>query len=155
MTHLPPLPDAASAPYPPHPAPIPEEQKDATRDLAERRAADAASLEAREARRKRTALMIGVAIGSTVLVGATALGAHLFTRFARSAQATPRPRKRSSRDDKRKRGGPDRAQVAAGEPYELRYFARKHGISVAVAREIITKAGPDRKAANALAVARK
>ncbi len=152
MTHLPPLPDAASAPYPPHPAPIPEEQKDAARELAERQAADVAGLEASEARRKRAVLMIGVGLGSTVLVGATALGVRLYARFARSAR--PTPRQRASGDDKRKRGGPDRARVAAGEPYEVRYFARKHGISAAVAREIITEAGPDRKAANALALAR-
>lgn len=148
MTHLPPLPDAASAPYPPHPAPIPEEQKEAARELAERQATDVAGLEASEARRKRAVFMIGVGLGSTMLVGATAFGVRLYSHLARTARSTPPPRKRAS-------GGPDRARAAASEPYEVRYFARKHGISAAVAREIITEAGPDRKAANALALARK
>lgn len=155
MTHLPPLPDAASAPYPPHPAPISEEQKEAAKELAARQAADAAHLEQNEARRKRTALMIGIGFGSTVLVGAAAFGLRLYSRLERPTRASPRLHKRESGDNKRKRGGPDRARVAAGEPYEVRYFARKHGISSAVAREIITEAGSDRAAANALALARK
>ncbi|WP_262408691.1 DUF3606 domain-containing protein [Sphingomonas sp. JC676] len=154
MTHLPPLPDAASAPYPPHPAPITEEQKEASREAAEKPVAEAASLQAAETRRKRAAIAV-MGLGSTVIIGATLLGARLYSRFARTAPAAQRPRKRSGADDKRQRGGPDRVRVAADEPYEVRYFARKHGISAAAAREIITQAGPDRKAANALALARK
>ena len=32
-------------------------------------------------------------------------------------------------DSKSNRGGRDRSRVAAGQGYELGYFARKHGIS--------------------------
>ena len=32
-------------------------------------------------------------------------------------------------DDKTKRGGADRRTVAAGEGYEVGYFAKKHGIT--------------------------
>lgn len=65
------------------------------------------------------------------------------------------PRTRSGGDDKSKRGAQDRSRVAANEPYEVNYFARKHGITAGQAREIIQQAGPDRKAANALAERRK
>lgn len=104
MTHLPPLPDAASAPYPPHPAPIPEEQKEAARELAERQATDVAGLEASEARRKRAVFMIGVGLGSTMLVGATAFGVRLYSHLARTARPTPPPRKRGAGEGPR-RGG--------------------------------------------------
>lgn len=57
-------------------------------------------------------------------------------------------------DDKAKKGQQDRSRVAAGEPYEIAYFARKHGISAEDARRIIMRHGSDRdacdKAANRL-----
>lgn len=54
-------------------------------------------------------------------------------------------------DNKKKRGAPDRRRVALGEPYEVRYFARKHDISTAKARAIIKKAGGNREKADRLA----
>lgn len=48
-------------------------------------------------------------------------------------------------DDKNKRGGADRARVAAGEGYEVDYFARKHGISAEQARDLIKRVGNDRE----------
>lgn len=59
--------------------------------------------------------------------------------------------KRKSGDDKTMRDGRDRARVSASEPYELKYFARKHGLSADDARDIIKAAGSDRKKANKLA----
>jgi len=57
-------------------------------------------------------------------------------------------------DDKRKRGAADRRRVAAGEPYEVNYFARKHGLSKDEALKIIKKAKGNRAKANALAEGR-
>ena len=54
-------------------------------------------------------------------------------------------------DDKSKRGGADRARVAAGEGYEVRYFARKHGISTEEAEGLIAKVGNDREKLDAAA----
>lgn len=54
-------------------------------------------------------------------------------------------------DDTSKRGAGDRSRVAAGESYEVRYFARKHGISVDKARELIARIGNDRSKLNAAA----
>ncbi|APO67608.1 DUF3606 domain-containing protein [Rhizobium mongolense] len=51
-------------------------------------------------------------------------------------------------DDKSKRGAADRNKVAGGEPYEVSYFAKKHGISRDKAEAIIKKHGSDREAAN-------
>ena len=51
-------------------------------------------------------------------------------------------------DDKSKRGGGDRARVAAGEGYEVRYFARKHGISKDEAEQLIKKVGNNREKLN-------
>jgi hypothetical protein len=51
-------------------------------------------------------------------------------------------------DDKTKRGAADRSRVAEGEPYEVAYFAKKHGISAEDARRIIKQHGPDRGAAD-------
>ena len=51
-------------------------------------------------------------------------------------------------DDKTKRGGADRRRVAADQPYEVRYFARKHGLTSDQARKIIERCGPDRERAN-------
>ena len=49
-------------------------------------------------------------------------------------------------DDKSNRGAQDQSRVSADEPYEVEYFARKHGITQAQAREIIEKHGPSREA---------
>ncbi|WP_375457942.1 DUF3606 domain-containing protein [uncultured Enterovirga sp.] len=51
-------------------------------------------------------------------------------------------------DDKTKRGARDRATVAAEEPYEVRYFARKHGIAVEQAQGLIDKIGGNRAKLN-------
>jgi hypothetical protein len=48
-------------------------------------------------------------------------------------------------DNKAKRGKADRAKVAAGEGYEVAYFARKHGLTSQQARDLINKHGNDRK----------
>ncbi len=48
-------------------------------------------------------------------------------------------------DDKSKRGAGDRARVAAGEGYEVNYFARKHGITKQQAEQLIAKVGNDRE----------
>lgn len=48
-------------------------------------------------------------------------------------------------DDKTKRGAADRSQVAGGEAYEVDYFAKKHGITAAQARELIAKHGNNRE----------
>jgi hypothetical protein len=54
-------------------------------------------------------------------------------------------------DNKDLRGGQDRAKVSGSEPYEVEYFANKHGISMDRAREIIRQAGNDRAKADQLA----
>jgi len=54
-------------------------------------------------------------------------------------------------DDKANRGGADRGRVAGGEEYEVEYFARKHGISVAQAEELIREHGNSREKLDAAA----
>ena len=54
-------------------------------------------------------------------------------------------------DSKKKRGAADRRTVAAGEGYELNYFATKHGITRQQARDLIAKVGNDRAKLNAAA----
>jgi hypothetical protein len=54
-------------------------------------------------------------------------------------------------DSKTNRGGRDRSRVAAGQGYELSYFARKHGISRDQAKQLIAKVGNDRAKLNAAA----
>jgi hypothetical protein len=54
-------------------------------------------------------------------------------------------------DDKSKRGGSDRRRVAADEPYEVNYFARKHGITRDQAQRLIDKIGGNREKLNAAA----
>lgn len=49
-------------------------------------------------------------------------------------------------DDKTKVGGEDRGRVAGEEDYEVGYFARKHGIDLERARELIARIGNDRDA---------
>ena len=55
-------------------------------------------------------------------------------------------------DDKNDRGEPDRSRVSGSEPYEVKYFAEKHGISVAEAEELIRKHGNNRATLDAAAV---
>jgi hypothetical protein len=45
----------------------------------------------------------------------------------------------------------DRRQVAAGQSYEVNYFATKHGITRVQARELINRIGNDRQKLNAAA----
>lgn len=54
-------------------------------------------------------------------------------------------------DDKTKTDGRDRAKVSASEPYEVSYFAKKHGLAAEQAREIIKQHGPSREACDAAA----
>ncbi len=51
-------------------------------------------------------------------------------------------------DNKKKVGKPDREHVATGQPYEISYFAKKHGISAEDARRIVKQHGGDRDAAD-------
>lgn len=55
-------------------------------------------------------------------------------------------------DDKSKRGTDDRARVAAGEDYEVSYFARKHDITVQEAEDLIKKVGNSREKLDEAAV---
>ena len=142
MTHQPPLPEAATSPYPLHPEPIPEERKLAAA------AAEELQHVAEESGITPTAIGVGAAIG--LAAAAAAVTGAMYAR-RRSSTAT----QRAKGDDKRKRGKSDRGRVAANEPYEVRYFARKHGITAAEARAILKEAGPGRAAANALAISRK
>jgi hypothetical protein len=54
-------------------------------------------------------------------------------------------------DNKSKAGGGDRRRVAAGQGYEVGYFARKHGITQQQAGDLIKKIGNDRAKLNAAA----
>lgn len=47
-------------------------------------------------------------------------------------------------DNKALKGKGDRSRVAAGEGYELGYFARKHGLSRGDAARLIERVGNDR-----------
>ena len=47
-------------------------------------------------------------------------------------------------DDKNQTGGRDRSQVAAGQDYEVQYFAEQNGITVEPVRELIETHGNDR-----------
>ncbi len=49
-------------------------------------------------------------------------------------------------DNRNNAGGRDRATVAADEPYEVQYFADKHGISLQQARDLIDRIGNNRVA---------
>ena len=55
-------------------------------------------------------------------------------------------------DNPNKRGAADRARVAADQGYELRYFARKHGLTTAQANDLIRRIGNDRAKLNEAAV---
>jgi hypothetical protein len=52
-------------------------------------------------------------------------------------------------DDKGNVGSADRRTVAGDEPYEVEYFAGKHGISPQQARDLIAQHGNDRAALDA------
>ncbi|MDP1598526.1 DUF3606 domain-containing protein [Phenylobacterium sp.] len=54
-------------------------------------------------------------------------------------------------DDKNNRGEPDRSRVSGEEPYEVKYFAEKHGLSVAEAEKLIRDHGNDRATLDAAA----
>jgi hypothetical protein len=54
-------------------------------------------------------------------------------------------------DNKIKRGARDRSRIAAGEAYEVNYFARKHGLSRADAEKISKQARGSRERANEIA----
>jgi D-tyrosyl-tRNA(Tyr) deacylase len=54
-------------------------------------------------------------------------------------------------DDKKKRGGADRAQVSREQGYEVGYFATKHGISRDAARKLFDEVGSNREKLNAAA----
>lgn len=149
MTHQPPVPEAGTSPYPLHPEPIYEENTLAAA------AADAKSRAvSQNAKRRREAGAVTAIAFSTV--AAAAIGLLMFRRsMAQSPLAKVKAAKRTrAGDNKRKPGKADRARVAASEPYEVTYFARKHRITAAEARAIIKEAGPNRAAANALAARR-
>ena len=48
-------------------------------------------------------------------------------------------------DDKTRQDGRDRSRVSGSEPYEVDYFAQKHGLSAQQARDLITEIGNDRE----------
>jgi hypothetical protein len=53
------------------------------------------------------------------------------------------------------RGASDRTRIAAKEPYEVSFFAKKHGISIDDARKIINKTRVSRQKADEAARALK
>lgn len=54
-------------------------------------------------------------------------------------------------DDTNNRGAQDRARVAVDQPYEVEYFARKHGLTMEQARELIERVGNSRAKLDAAA----
>lgn len=52
-------------------------------------------------------------------------------------------------DDLSNRGGQDRSRVSADEPYEVRYFANKHGLSEQQVLDLIKQHGNERQALEA------
>ncbi len=54
-------------------------------------------------------------------------------------------------DNKQMTGAQDRTRVSGEQQYEVAYFAQKHGLTAAQAREIIDLAGNDRARADELA----
>jgi hypothetical protein len=54
-------------------------------------------------------------------------------------------------DNKMKRGPADRRRVAAGEGYEVNYFATKHHITRQQARDVMARVGNDRSKLNVAA----
>jgi hypothetical protein len=144
MTHHPPMPDASTSPYPLHPAPLAATHGD---DKPAEQEADEGTDNATGANppilKPKQMLGLGAAVG----IGSAAIVAALLYAGRDDAQGD----KHNAGDDKGKRGRADRSRVAGGEPYEVHYFARKHGITADEARGIIARAGPDRDEANRLA----
>lgn len=68
-----------------------------------------------------------------------------------SVQAGPAGHGGHMADDKNNRGEPDRSRVSGEEPYEVKYFAEKHGLSVAEAEKLIRDHGNDRATLDAAA----
>lgn len=58
-------------------------------------------------------------------------------------------------DDLGNVGERDRDRVSGGEEYELDHFARKHGLTIDQARELIERVGNDRAKLDAAAEAMK
>lgn len=58
-------------------------------------------------------------------------------------------------DNKAKQGQQDRSRVAGNEPYEVTYFASKHGLTQEQARELIARIGNNREELDAAASALK
>jgi hypothetical protein len=54
-------------------------------------------------------------------------------------------------DDKSKTGAQGRRTVAGGEPYEVAYFGKKHGLTQDEVHVLIEKVGNDRTALDAAA----
>lgn len=54
-------------------------------------------------------------------------------------------------DDKTKQGQQDRSRVAGNEPYEVAYFASRHGLTQAQAHDLIARVGNDRAKLDAAA----
>ena len=54
-------------------------------------------------------------------------------------------------DDESNVGEPDRSRVSGSEPYEVSYFAQKHGISSEQARDLIARIGNNREELDAAA----
>ena len=74
---------------------------------------------------------------------------RLATLLAASSFAIRLRGKMNNSERKRKASG--RRKVANSEPYEIEYFARKHNISRAQARELIRTIGNNRDKLNAAA----
>ena len=54
-------------------------------------------------------------------------------------------------DNKQHIGEPDRSRVSGSEGYEVRYFAGKHGLTMAQALDLIAQHGNQREALDAAA----
>jgi Protein of unknown function (DUF3606) len=54
-------------------------------------------------------------------------------------------------DDPKHVGEPDPSRVSGEEPYEIHYFAAKHGITTDQARDLIARHGNNRKNLDAAA----
>lgn len=76
-------------------------------------------------------------------------GAHQREKPMKSAKSV-KPAKRTARGRAQ-----DRGRVAAGQGYEVNYFATKHGITREQARDLIARIGNDRTKLNAAAEALK
>ena len=136
MTHQPPVPEAAQSPFPLQPKPH----------------NDGAKLVATPAPPRGSQPLVSPALAQIAGIGAALIGSALLAwYFRRDRKPAPAPRKAAGKPRK----SADPARVAAGQPYEVSYFARKHGLSAADARAIIKEAGPSRAKANQLVKDRK